>query len=216
MPRANFLEAALHCTVHVTHMSLTLRRGVSTQKAKVWDYRNNIDAYTLDQKSVVEQFHPEIDHVVEVAMFDSAFERARQQEGVLSNEGFAVQHAKQLISNYCNAVENLNITTRQTNQKKKGPIGAAMRRLRGGDGKHELRKVTLRQFANMGAARVLVENGVWDRIETCMRDRSDHIDEWVDDHCTDPELQTRMHRSTMKLLSCTRDNIVSLMDSLSL
>jgi len=195
---------------------MSLSRNVSGHKEKVWDYRNNIDAYTLNDKSSVEDSHPEIDHIVEVAMFDSAFEKARQQEGVLSNEGFAVQHARQLIQNYCNAVENLNVTTRQTNQKKKGPIGAAMRRLRGCDGKHDLRKITLRQFANMGAARVLVENGVWDRIEDCMRDKYDDVDAWVDDYCADSELQTRMHRSTMKLINCTRENIVCMMESLSL
>ena len=197
-------------------MSLSLRRNISAQKTDVWSYRENVDAYTLSEKSMVEKQNPEIDHVVEIAMFDSAFERARRQERAFQSEGFAVQHAKELLRNHCNALSNLNVTTRRTNQKKKGPIGAGMRRLRNVDGKHELRNVTLRQLASMGAARELIENGTWDRIENCMRNESENIDQWIEDYCADPELNSRIHRSTMRLLDCTRDNIVCLMDSLSI
>lgn len=186
----------------------SLRRSVTKQQDDVWQLREDLDLYTLNPRALVQRYDPEVDHMLEVMLFERAFESARQSNGAMSKQGFAVAHAGELLRDRCNALTNLNVTTRRINQKKKGPIGAAMRRIIHANGPHELRVVSLCQFARMGAARELVENGVWTRIERSMQTQIEEFDVWVDDLNLDPELDVRIHRSVVRLLNATRNTLL--------
>ena len=100
----------------------SLRRSVTKQQDHVWQLRENLDLYTLNPRALVQRYDPEVDHMLEVMLFERAFETARQSNGAMSKQGFAVAHAGELLRDRCNALTNLNVTTRRINQKKKGPI----------------------------------------------------------------------------------------------
>ena len=192
--------------------SCSLRRNVSKQQDDVWSLRNDIDLYTLQSRSSITKQIPEIDHMLEIMLFERAFERARHINGANCANGFAVAHATELLRDQCNMLANLNVTTRRINQKKKGPIGSAMRRQERALGAHDLRIIPLEQYARSGAARELVDSGVWKRIERSIQSQLDQFDTWIENLHIDPELETRMHRSTTHLLNTTCHNLVDIVE----
>ena len=116
----------------------------------------------------VQLYHDEMrHHVLEVQLAENALVRTLPL-GVPPSAASAL--AATHLRGACNDLGNLNVTSRRVNQSKRGPFTAALRRVRleGRDGR-SLRSVPLEQYARQGAARWLVDDGTWARIECEMR-----------------------------------------------
>ena len=188
----------------------TLRRTVAGKADEVWRHRKDVDLYTRASRSVVCQQQPEVDHVLEIAFLQDAQEQACLSQGARAWDGFAAMHMGELLQNVANGVGNLNVTSRTVNQKKKGPFMSVRNRLRRPGGR-ELRSITLEQFARTGAARPLVDDGTWARIEASI------VNVWEE---TKPHLEDVSeevaHVDTRRLMSQTVEEIDGLMARLGL
>ena len=175
----------------------TLRKTVSTKSEEVWRHRGEMDIYTRQTRASVSNNHPEVDHVLEVAFLQDAQEQACVLEGARVWDGFAAMHMGELLQDVANGVRNLNVTTRMVNQKKKGPFASVRNRMRKSDGR-ELRSITLEQFARTGAAKPLVDDGTWARIETSIVQTWDALKPQLED-----VEEEKAHPQTRRLLAQT-------------
>ena len=146
-----------------------LRRSVTARSDDVWASNADVDVYTHLTRPVVVTMQPEVDHLVECGLVEKALDRSAQANGLTSDglSGFAAQHCRDTLVSILNADSNLNVTTRRVNQKKKGPFISAQNRLGGS----RFRQVSIEQHARTGAARELVEDGTWARIERAVVQR---------------------------------------------
>lgn len=188
----------------------TLRRTVSGKSDDVWRHRGNVDIYTQATRSSVCKQHPEVDHVLEVAFMQDAQEQACVFQGARVWDGFAAMHMGELLQDVVNGIENLNVTSRMVNQKKKGPFMSVRNRMRKPGGR-ELRSISLEQFARTGAAKSLVDDGTWARIETSIVQTWDELKPRLED--VEDE---RAHADTRRLLSQTVDEVDGLMSRIGL
>jgi len=189
---------------------MSLRRTVSNKADAVWKQRRDVDMYTNETRAAVCKQHPEVDHVLEVAFLQDAQEQACSKEGARAWDGFAAMHMGELLQTVANDVVNLNVTSRMVNQKKKGPFMSVRNRMRKPGGR-ELRTISLEQFARTGAARSLVDNGTWTRIESSI------VQTWDD---FKPRLEdvdeASVHRDTKRLLTQTVEEVDTLLERLGL
>lgn len=184
---------------------MSLRRPVNAKFATVWQFRNDVDVYTLQPKKSVLENNPEIDHILEIAFLQDAQQQACVREGARAWQGFAAMHMGELLQNIANDVTNLNVTSRRVNQKKKGPFTSVRNRLNKSTDR-DLRTITLEQFARSGAAKTLVDDGTWARIEGSIVQTWDAMKEEFE---TDNLLH--VHPDTQKLMSNTVEEIDDLM-----
>ena len=198
----------------------SMRKGVTRRKDAVWSLRDDTDAYTLLAKSHVERANAEVDHILDVALVETSFDRCCGEDGAgpwrRSTEphcGLWVAQCAEMLSEHLNANDNLNVTTRRVNQKKKGPMASALHRMRF----DSLRSVSLEQFARSGAARELVDDGTWARIEALMAARAEALQSFAEggDAWTDAQLiDVAMHPTARRLLCKTADSIVVTLSAL--
>jgi len=150
---------------------LALREPVAKRSEVVWTHRGGVDVYTRQARDAV--VRPQVDHVIEIQLVEHAMMYALagvSSESVPVGGSIAQLHVAQRLRDEINSVGNLNVTSAKVNQAKRGPVTAAMNRLRAsaergaplGEG---LRLLTLEQLARQGRARWLVDEGVWGRIE---------------------------------------------------
>lgn len=189
---------------------MSLRRTVSNKADAVWKQRQDVDIYTNETRVAVCKQHPEVDHVLEVAFLQDAQEQACSKEGARAWDGFAAMHMGGLLQTVANDVDNLNVTSRMVNQKKKGPFMSVRNRMRKPGGR-ELRTISLEQFARTGAAKSLVDNGTWTRIESSIVQTWDDLKPRLED--VDEAL---MHRDTQRLLAQTVEEVDNLLERLGL
>lgn len=198
----------------------SMRKGVTRRKAAVWSLRDDTDAYTLLAKPRVECANAEVDHILDVALVDASFDRCCGNDGAgpwrRSTEphcGFWVAQCADVLSEHLNGDENLNVTTRRVNQKKKGPMTSALHRL----GLDTMRSVSLEQFARSGAARELVDDGTWARIEALMASRAEALQTLAEGGAPWTPLRpidAAMHPTAQRLLCKTADSIVATLSAL--
>lgn len=124
-----------------------IRRSVCHLREDVWRSRDERDAYTLSSSFASSV---DVDHVLEIQLASYA---RLDDPSVLP-----------ITREFFNGSDNLNVTSKRVNQSKKGPFTSAINRLRKRDG--SLRDFSAEKFARAGRARWLVDEGIWDRIET--------------------------------------------------
>lgn len=166
--------------------SKTTRLNVTPMIVKTWEYRENKDAYTNSAREVVSERTPQIDHVVEVALVDKLFARACATHGApvwtgTQSDVYTVALTGNEITQRLNGVNNLNVTSREVNQKKKGPFASFCNRMRLEEqyGSSRLRSMSLEDLARSGRAKTLVDDGTWARIETCLEASAEDISNWL-------------------------------------
>ena len=108
----------------------TLRGNVTSKGGEVWEHRHDTDAYT--GKSRKETLMPEVDHVVEIQILDTALSKA--VASLLGGSGTKPRSSYKKAADIANGLSNLNVTTHTINQKKKGPFSAFLHQY---DPKHE-------------------------------------------------------------------------------
>ncbi len=137
---------------------------------EVWQHRNGVDVYSDSARAVVNTLHPEVDHVVEVQVLDTAIVNAVMSERAQLGSN-ATTFAAESLRDVFNAPDiNFNVTSRTINRAKEGPFEAltnrfVARRL------HDLRPRPLSQYVRTSQnvnVRRLHDLGHWDRIETAV------------------------------------------------
>jgi hypothetical protein len=93
---------------------------------------------------------------LEVQIVELAFAAAACQ-GALKDAAAAAAAARSVV----NDVANLNVTSKRVNQAKRGPFTALSNRVQN----PRLRMVSAEQLARQGAARWLVDEGHWPRVQ---------------------------------------------------
>ena len=96
-----------------------LRKGVTDLAPQVWKYRNDQDVYRF--KNELETKLPEVDHCIEIQLLNDAFINCKPNGRPLIYS---------LVKDKVNGIENLNVTTHEVNQAKKGPITSFISRLK--------------------------------------------------------------------------------------
>ena len=132
-----------------------LRADVRCMKDQVWRFTSNNCLYTLLPKRQVEQRVPEVDHrwEIQVLKYAYALDGARDTRG-----------ARQALKSIVNSELNLNVTTHQVNQAKKGPFMRMVNLYKSRDGYRGAPS-----FEDMNCVpRKLVDDGHWARIESAM------------------------------------------------
>jgi len=129
-------------------LSQTLRLNVSSMATQTWRYRDDRDLYTNLRKKEVVKCYPEVDHVWEIQLLNEAHREA--SEGQRITRGITTS-----LKNMVNGTTNLNITTRNVNQKKKGPFTTWLK-----DQSTELDDIV----RSSDAGKYLVDEGHWSRI----------------------------------------------------
>lgn len=112
--------AAVKCFVEGRsnpHSRRTFRGSVTSKIGEVWTYRRDEDIYREKNRS--QTFSPEVDHIIEMQIIDMI-----QIYCPVLSKAF-----KQEI----NSKSNLNVTTQEVNQVKKGPIQAWKNQFRSND-----------------------------------------------------------------------------------
>jgi hypothetical protein len=198
-----------HTNVSVSSV-LGLRQSVSAMSERVWSNRNNIDAYTLASMEEVQTQKPQVDHVLEVQLAEHAFMQAVVDRcgGGGGGVSMAQQQSAQTLRDAFNDIPNLNVTSTKVNQSKRGPLTAALNRLRAGEVRGTLRHIPLEQLARQGRAKWLVDNGVWARIE------SEIVKSY--DVCSDVTLSNDAMPSSVGLTTATIDSLSHLLQALEI
>ena len=89
-------------------------RGTVPKVCKIWEHNGNKDAYTNIQSIKMENVVIERDHVIEVQILDYTFNNKLV--------GVKIRGDHSILKGVLNSIHNMNNTTREINQKKKGPI----------------------------------------------------------------------------------------------
>ena len=130
-----------------------LRRVVTHMEDDVWAIRGK-DLYTLSSRRPHDS---NVDHILEVQIVKKAF------------EGTPPAGATRSVKAAVNDVINLNVTTDAINQAKKGPFTSFLHRL-----DTSARSLSVSQYARTSCP-VLVDRGVWARIEKSVVEAHDRI-----------------------------------------
>jgi hypothetical protein len=148
----------------------------SKKRASVLDHRDGRDAYTLrDARSLGADGN--VDHVLEVQLLNFA-----AGDVLTGHEGL-----RRCFSSAVNDVTNLNVTSRRVNQSKKGPFTAALNRLQRGE------KADIEALARKGRASWLIDEGVWENIQTEIVESYEAIERRLEN-----ERMTRAHAKELK------------------
>ena len=155
---------------HFTMSSYDLREDVSRRKEDTWKHRKGTDMYT--GKIEAKTHHQQVDHVLEIQIFKCAFSSSVKEIKKAADR--ACVEGK--IRNYANNVFNLNVTTREINQAKKGPIMSFINRW---TADHDFRHLDLDDLAKRSSSLVMKEmwdDGRWARVKRAMVRTYEHID----------------------------------------
>jgi hypothetical protein len=172
------------------------RKNVSRLRNEVWDTRNGCDAYTGSSRNALAENQQNVDHVLEVQLVHFAAE-----EQLSAHRGLAER-----MCEVVNKPINLNVTSREINQAKKGPFTAALNRLRKKDGC--LRPICVEQLARSGRAKWLVDQGHWSLIEKEVVLSYDAVEESLQNE--------RLTRAHAKALTLAMENLHATLEKLQL
>lgn len=172
------------------------RKNVSRLRTVVWEARDDRDAYTGKSRRALAEDHQNVDHVIEVQLIEFA-----AGDALAAHAGLAAQFCEVV-----NTPANLNVTSREINQAKKGPFTAALNRLKKRDG--TLRSISVEQLARTGRAKWLVEKGVWARIEKETVASYDAVETRLNSQ--------RLTRAHTKALEVALDNLHTTMETIKL
>jgi len=132
-----------------------LRQPVDKMAEATWRRRGNTDQFSGLRRTEVVKLYPENDHIWECQLLDQANFEASVGQGVAARTR-GVQSA---LRSVVNGTTNLNVTTRDINQKKKAPITSWLRQ----------QEQSLEDAAHDSkAGRALIDAGHWTRIETAI------------------------------------------------
>ena len=139
-----------------------LRSDVNSFKAQTWRHRDDCCLYTLlKQRELKKQgIVEEVDHVLECQLLNYANEKLGESMGSAYRTRGSQDHLRALFNN----VSNLNVTTHEVNQKKKGPftIWVHEKKALGGSARQ------LEDILSDSKARSLRDDGTWARITSSM------------------------------------------------
>lgn len=156
--------------------SISLRQNVTHKKNLVWDFRNNLCAYTLTTRTEVEQNRPEVDHVLEIQQYELALQSALMNAPVAARTRAVFQDLHDNLRQVANLVRSLNVTTNRVNQAKKGPVSIFLRQFTpaaAGTGPVQSLTSLVRGHRN-NTIRDMVDKGHWARLECTM------VETWED------------------------------------
>ncbi len=180
-----------------TEAKINLRRNVSEKSDSTWKHRKNEDVYTHATRSTYESQKKvtEVDHVIEIQILNSTLSR------------LPVSHRTRLVTdhlkNAANGLTNLNVTTHDINQTKRGPFTAWKNRYYGTTTR-DLRTRPLQEFIRIstGASNdSMKKNKQWDNITKQMVLT---YEEWSDHNTenTTSSLKTAMEHYLDELHTC--------------
>eukprot|EP00730_Choanoeca_flexa_P019866 TRINITY_DN9717_c0_g2_i1.p1 TRINITY_DN9717_c0_g2~~TRINITY_DN9717_c0_g2_i1.p1 ORF type:complete len:217 (+),score=21.71 TRINITY_DN9717_c0_g2_i1:68-718(+) len=167
----------------------SLRAPVKHLESQVWEHRDQIDIYTTKGRFAIKKLSQvEVDHVVELQLLDLAWNLGVALNADVAPSGntrgnrhrgsnglswmMALLCLQVFAGQFVNGVDNLNVTTRDINQLKKGPFT----RFRNDYRKHQgsTRDMSLASYVSSarlanGSNRALwatmMDEGTWHRIE---------------------------------------------------
>ena len=112
----------------------TLRKAVTHKQERAWSHRGNIDVYR--RMSRTETPNPEVDHIIEIQILDHVWrEFVHKQLGGGATSDAPLRAQREHVETAANELANLNVTTHEINQKKKGPFTTWRNQLDPRDGK---------------------------------------------------------------------------------
>lgn len=103
------------------HYGAISLRGKLPPLRTIWTYRNNNDAYSSYTNETIVQLSPEIDHVFEIQLLNTAFNMFQNDIEIRN----VTRYEKSVALALANCVNNTNITTQSINASKKGPFTRA-------------------------------------------------------------------------------------------
>jgi hypothetical protein len=125
-------------------------------KAAVWLKHNYCDVYTRKTKDEMEGCKEEVDHVLEIQLL----QHAAAATNLYTNDPMLLNFRRVV-----NSTLNLNVTTMEINQAKKGPFTAALNRLNNING-GGLQGLSVAELARNGDKWKLGDgDDIWDNIE---------------------------------------------------
>lgn len=122
-------------------------------------HREHQDLYTKQRRRVVETLTPEVDHVWECQIIN--FVNSQVVADNPDIPAYRTRAIQKILPIVMNGVENLNVTTHEVNQKKKGPYSRWIHRHKDGNTQGK----SLEEHARESCPG-LVDSGVWANI-TC-------------------------------------------------
>ena len=189
--------------------ALVLRESVTSKADAVWAYRGGVDVYSGATRE--DTLKPQVDHQLEVQLVEMALVRTYAQQGRgAQGVSMAAAQAADALRTALNGLDNLNVTSARHNQAKRGPFTAAINRLQSDRG---LRAVTIEQLARQGAARWMITNGDWYRIERAVVESYDQAATWLRDEAlrTDERLP-----GAQRVIEGSVEELGSMLNSLGL
>jgi len=154
-----------------TTLHRSVRGQVAVMSAQTWRHREHRDLYTKQRRRVVETLTPEVDHVWECQIINFV-----NSQVVADNPAYRTRAIQKILPIVMNGVENLNVTTHEVNQKKKGPYSRWIHRHKDGN-THDK---SLEEHARESCPG-LVDSGVWANITSGVVKVWDELDGVKDD-----------------------------------
>lgn len=154
-----------------------MKISVHSLKAQTWLYRDNRDNYTNMRQCVMlkhaetnRAFKEEVDHVIEAQIFNAANKSVATSDGM--GIAYRTRGTQEVLVSMFNNVKNLNVTTNYVNQKKKGPFESFNNDVKRGGSVRKIEDILCRS-----RARVLLQDGTWNRIEESIVKVYDDLEE---------------------------------------
>ncbi len=154
-----------------------MKLPVHSLKAQTWLYRDNRDNYTnmrqcvmLKQAETNRTFKEEVDHVIEAQIFNVANKSVAATYGM--GIAYRTRGTQEVLISMFNNVTNLNVTTHYVNQKKKGPFESFINDVKRGGSVRKIEDILCKS-----RARVLTQDGTWNRIEESIVNVYDDMEE---------------------------------------
>ena len=135
-------------------MLRSVRGQVDVMSAQTWRHREDQDLYTKQLRRVVETLTPEVDHVWECQIINFV-----NSQVVRDNPAYRTRAMQNILRIVMNGVQNLNVTTHEVNQKRKGPYSRWIHRHEDGNTQGK----SLEEHARESCPG-LVDSGVWANI----------------------------------------------------
>lgn len=114
--------------------SFVLREAVAMGTDDVFDFREDVDLYTMLEKKEVVKRAPQIDHVLDTRLLNVVYKTGLKDAGVAARTRAAATRGAEMLNDVINNVINLDVTTQTVRQAKAGPFRAFVNRLEKGDG----------------------------------------------------------------------------------
>ncbi len=147
-----------------------IRLDVNSLKSQTWRHRDDRCMYTLMKQKEMKskEIDEEVDHVIECQIL----ELANEISGAEIGPSYRTRGTQENLRAMFNNVSNLNVTTHFVNQKKKGPFEKWCHDKKAGGSSR-----TLEDILPSSKAKVLRDDGTWDRIEKSMVKVYDELEE---------------------------------------